>query len=709
MISDSLARADSPHSARQQAASRRRCLPATGAGLSHRARERGAIALLAMIFISLAMILLASVDIGYLFLQRRNIQKVADMSALAGAQQLARSVAMANDRCASALRVAGDNARLGQNFDGVTTLTCGNWNKDTGPAPSYYTAYAGGVTPSGQSAPNAVQVQASITINSMFGIWGSQQLRASAIAATDAPIAVFSVGARLLEVSSSGMVPGILSALGLKIGGSSLGSYNGLANVTITPSGLLNALGFQIPLTADVGTIKSLAQTTTSGCSNGVCTLEAVLGAITVVGGQQDLVSMLGLQVSQLSLPVRLISDSSGRGGVLTLLDAANGQAALSARIDALSLLSTVLGVADSRRAGSLNVTIPGIASPALQAGIVEPPAIGIGGVGTTAYSAQARVYSNLNPALFASGSPKLSLPLSIDTANAQGTITDMCKIKDGSGNDTATIAVTAPILTVCIGTLGSAPFSTTGSCAANLQPTPLLTGALALTLPPLSFKVLNTNGTVTLAKGQTATVGNNTLQLSTTVANLMQAVLGTVIGQLMAQGQGSITSSSLSQSLLSASGNVLGTAVGTVNSALQALNSFAGGLNNDVKNLLSGSVVSSLTGLGNLLTGLLNSVTGLLANLLGNVACLLSPAGYNQCALTTLLTGTQGSGVNTASNTLLALSGLVEKALQPVLDSLGAALAVQLDNLLGLRIGQVDVTLIDLTCGGGSHVKLVY
>jgi hypothetical protein len=42
-------------------------------------------------------------------------------------------------------------------------------------------------------------------------------------------------------------------------------------------------------------------------------------------------------------------------------------------------------------------------------------------------------------------------------------------------------------------------------------------------------------------------------------------------------------------------------------------------------------------------------------------------------------------------------------------LDGLGAAVAAQLDKLLGLHLGQVDVTLIDLHCGGGPNVKLVY
>ena len=55
----------------------------------------------------------------------------------------------------------------------------------------------------------------------------------------------------------------------------------------------------------------------------------------------------------------------------------------------------------------------------------------------------------------------------------------------------------------------------------------------------------------------------------------------------------------------------------------------------------------------------------------------------------------------------MLSLLGLVEQLLQP-LDNLGGALSGLLTNL-GIDTGQVDVTLIDLHCGGGPNVKLVH
>ncbi|MFZ1180996.1 MAG: TadG family pilus assembly protein [Herbaspirillum sp.] len=676
-------------------------------GLPVRHRQQGSIVVLTAVFIPLMIILLASIDIGYLFFQKRELQKVADMSAIAGAQQLSKSGALPNDRCASVYQVATANAQSAQKFTGTMAVSCGNWDPVANAAPQYYLAYAGGVTPAGKPQPNAVSVQLTRSFGSFFGAWAAQQVSASAIAksSSSTPNAVFSIGSRLLQVNN-GVVPGLLSALGVNISGSSLLSYNGLANVSMTPSGLLNALGFQIPLTADVGTIKQAVLLNTSGCSNGACTLETVLGAMSTVLGQQNLISALGLQASGGQL-VQILSDGSGRGGLFTLVDTANGQAALQADVNALQLLTTAIGVANGHRFGSLGlaVSVPGLVNNTIQAGIVEPPSIGIGGVGATAYTAQVRLYSEIKTVI----SPLLGvdLPLVIDVVNGLGTITDMCHIKDSAGNDTATIAVSAPLLEACVGGITSgAAFSTTGSCDSQLQPATLVNvlGLLKLNTRVVIPALPNT-GSVTLSKGQTLTIGGNVLQIGTTVSNLFRAVLADILGQLLGQGQGGVTPGTLATMLLNPTGNVLeplAKALADLNTLLINLQGFANGLNDG----------SPLASIGNLVGGLLNSVTGLLGNLLGDVVCRVSSLGsptytatYNQCALAKQLSGGNG----TVPNVLLVLLGLVQYVLAPLLDQVGAALSSALGSLLGLDLGQVDVTLIDLNCGSGAGVDLVY
>ncbi|WP_216074058.1 hypothetical protein, partial [Acinetobacter baumannii] len=66
-----------------------------------------------------------------------------------------------------------------------------------------------------------------------------------------------------------------------------------------------------------------------------------------------------------------------------------------------------------------------------IQAGVVEPPSIAIGGVGPRAYNAQVRLMVDVDSNnLFAVGpllnllGTRLHLPLHVDVANAMGTLT---------------------------------------------------------------------------------------------------------------------------------------------------------------------------------------------------------------------------------------------------------------------------------------------
>lgn len=674
--------------------------------------QQGSIAILAAAFISLAVILAASIDIGFLFFQKRELQKIADMSALAGAQELARIRAIPNSNCATVFSTATNSARIAHNFVGTLNASCGQWDPVVISAEPHFLEYAGGNTPLNRPAPNAVRVHISRSFGSFLGVWAEQTVSANAIATVDAPTAVFSVGSNLLKVTGGGGVTNLLSALGANITGAGLVSYNGLANIDIQTGALLKALGFQIPLNADVATIKQALMLNVS-CPSGVCTLEKILGAISIVGGQQNLVSALGMQSQQLTLPIRMISDATGRG-LFALIDTADGQSALTADLNAQNLLVSAIGVANSHNFVSLplSATLPGVIGSVVNVGIVEPPTIGIGGIGTTATTAQVRLATHIQTNALTANLAKIDLPLQIDVVNGQGTITDMCRQRDASGNFTATIAVTAPLLSMCVGNINPATaFEANGTCG----PTNVLNvlgGALSVT-SGFSLNALSTSGSVVLSKGQTATVGSNNLQVGTAVKNLLQAALATLLGQTLAQGQGTVTNSTLAAGLLSASGNVLATSVNELNNSLSSLKTFVNGLSPDVKALLNGSLSSGVNNLlnsvGGLLTGLLTSVGNLLNHLVGNVLCALSPHGYNQCVVENQLSGNQTSGGNTVSNVLLSILGLIEKVLEPLLNTLGNEIASMLNNLLGAQIGPVDVTLIDLNCGGGENVKLVF
>lgn len=691
-------------------------------------RQRGSVAVMAAIAISTMVILLASIDIGYLFFQKRELQKIADLSALAGAQQLGRSFSLPSDSCVAAFAAArgNANAQAGQSFSGTYTISCGRWDPVAVTTAPYYQAYAGGGTPTGLPAPTAVSVLVSKPFNSFFGAWASRTVSALAIATADSPIAVFSVESRLLRIDG-GVVPTVLSNLGVNINGTSLVSYDGVANAKVTTGGLLAALGFNIPLTADVATIKNLISVGTPKCQNGICLLSDLLGEISTIGGQSDLINALGIQSGR----IKLLTDSNG-SGLLSILDTANGKAALEANIKAPQLLTTAIITANSKNSvdANLGVTIPGVISADTKLGIVEPPSIGIGGVGATAYTSQVRLFSHVKTDDGSLTSElitkilKIDLPLAIDVVNGKGTIKAMCNAKDVNGNDTAIISVAAPLLKICVGNIDStSAFSTLKACD-DANPNPgdknellnVLNGALKLSTHFSIDGLPNNVDTIPMIKGQTVTVGNNPLQLGVTLRNVMKAVVATTLGTLLGKGQDGVTNSSLAAQLLAnavgATGTILQTAVNSLNTTVQSLKTFLGNLGPDVTSLLTGSPVSGvatlLNSVGGLLNGLLTGIANLLGNLLGNVLCGLS-GNYNQCMLANQLSGSQGSGANAISNVLLTLLGLVEQLLAPILDTLGSVLATQLNNLLGINLGQVDVTLIDLKCGGGANVRLVY
>jgi len=679
---------------------------------------------MAAIFLSIMVILLSSIDIGYMFYMKRNLQKTADLAALAGTQQLV-STPLSGTPTSCAATDAPVLAAIGNaqtnGFSTVApnpmanaiTVTCGRWDPTANAAlaPSYF------APPTAGAILNSVQVVLTQNVPAFFGL-GTHTLSTQAIASASDPYAAFSVGSQLLQING-GVVPGLLSAIGLNLNGTSLVSYNGLANVSVTGNGLLQALGFQIPLHADIGTLTTILQANTSGCSNGMCTLQAILGAITTVGGQQNLISALGgLTVGQLNVLIPLLTNpTTGQVGLFTLINAADAQSALNANLNALNVLSTVIGIANSHRFANvnLNVTLPGVAAVTTEVGIVEPPSIGIGGIGTTAFTSQVRLYLHVTSNLLGLGILKLDLPLIVDVVNGLGTLTAMCTQKDPNGNDMATIAVQAPILSVCAGSINNAidnttVFSTNGACKANLTNWPMvnLLGGALMVNKAIAIDGLQNNSSVSLIKGQTMTTGSNNLAIGTAVSNVFTAVTAALTGSLLGQGQGPITSNSLAQGLLPTMNNNSTTVLNYTQGLSQNLQTFVNGLGQGIQSLLtdvlSVNLLGVLNSVGSLVGGLLSTLGNILNGLLGSCGLLGNP----QACVSSSLAGSQGSGSGAVSNVLLTLLGLLVTLLQPILNALGGVVATLLNGLLGIQLGLVDVSLLDLNCGGTS-VSLVY
>src|SRR5690606_34521826 len=154
--------------------------------------------------------LLASADLGYLFYMKREMQKVADLSALAGAQRIDKR------NCGPAIAAATGNANLNMSRYSMTLpasqnpITCGRWDPA---APAATTTVASEATPTERydgnwvrtyfGTPvtgadfNAVKVAFTQEVPMFFSFMGTRTVSVQAIAIRDTPLATFSVGSKI--------------------------------------------------------------------------------------------------------------------------------------------------------------------------------------------------------------------------------------------------------------------------------------------------------------------------------------------------------------------------------------------------------------------------------------------------------------------------------------------------------------------------------
>lgn len=698
-----------------------------------RLRQRGSVLVATAGALLVSVTLLASADLGYLFYMKREFQKVADLAALAGAQRLDKR------NCAAATADALGNAnanlqRLSYSLSASTTpapVTCGRWDPAMDPSRTTVASedaprenYPGvGVrsffgTPAGSVDYNAVKVNFSQTVPTFFGFMGSRVINVQAIAMRDAPVATFSVGSTLATVNpGNSALGGLLKVVGVNLDGTSLAGYQGLAQARITPSGLLEALG--IPVSADlgVGELNNLLAARK-------VELGSVLNAIATLGGQNNLLSSNIALVNALrtslgvdSLMVQLGSSSTA-GGLFALINAPGSTAssALNAQVNALDLVNAAVGVASSGRGVTLDAGIPNIAglTTSVKLGIVEPPSVGIGGIGTKAYTAQVRLYSHTTTTgagllsnLLSMLGTTIDLPVVVDVVNARGTLTDM---NCAASTPQATINVDSSLLKACMGRVDpSSIFSTRDVCETNLGEQ---TFARVLNINLLSGKV-NSNAlssppvAVTVPVGQTRSTGQNPLNIGTTLKSLTDQLLGLILAQPSSSGSGGQVRDRLSEADATQVADRYIARYGYDTNKIAAAMAADGvswprpcvlGLTScsmpEVWKSQTALLCDNACKRSRLVASLQTAAAnGLLNSLLGGVG--------------DLLTGLLGGNSNAKPQNLLqSLLVPVFELLRPVLDGVGLALSKTLQNLLGIDLGVTDVKLSALSC---NHSRLVY
>lgn len=691
-------------------------------------RQSGSIVINTAIALSLIVIALVGTELGYLFFMKRELQKTADLAAVAGG-----SAVLPAD-CTAARAAALTNA--GQNLAGFTpVVTCGRWDPAQG-TERHFTA--------DQTAFNAVHVVIEGAPPPLLAFFpGERSLRAEAIAAATDPLASFSVGSTLLRTGDS-VLGDLLKGIGLDLSGTSLVGYDGLAQVQITPAGLLQALGIPVATDIGVGELNTLLAAET-------VQLGPLLNAIVTAGGQDTLLAsnaaLLNAVATRLGVPnleVQLGSLASGPSGLFAEIIApgANAASALNVGVNALDLVYSAIGVATQKHAVAVNgLSLTGLVSA--KTVLIEPPSVAIGGVGATAYTAQLRTWIEIST----SNMPvinqlaEIKLPIMVDLVNGRGTLTEMCTpaLRKPDGTERASIAVNASIVKVCVGRPGANPaneneiFSTSASCDQNLADEDLL----RLGLGPVNLVSLRTHlqmdalplqASVTLAAGETGTVGNDLL-LGSTVKNITDALLATLLVETLDRGPALTLAQrqASAQNLWNAQGAACGSRacrvgrLATIKAGIEnttnGLGGFLGGLSSEVLALLSHTLTLNLqgllTGVGNLVGGLLTSVGDILGAVLGGVIGGCSALiGSNDAAcvneIANSLNGNSSAGGDTVPNAVTALAGYLLQALRPLLDGIGSSVLTPiLHDVLGLHLGQIDVHLRTLNCQARAH--LVY
>lgn len=694
-------------------------------------RQSGSILVNATIALSLIVILLIGSELGYLFYMKREFQKAADLAALAGAQYL--PVESPSD-CSSETTAAKKNAKTNLPSIKILTVECGLWSA-TNPTTISVTG----------STPNAVRVAIneapSFSILSQFS--PNRIISVEAIAVRDEPMAVFSVGSNLINTNPEGALIGVLRLIGVDPN-IDLVTYRGLASAKITPSGLLHALEVNIPVDIGVGELNALLaarQVSISDIVNVIITLagqQGVIDADVLLGP----IEALGIDVDELSIQLGTSSNAPGTPrGLFANIQAPTASSALGVDLDALSLLTTAIGVGTKKHALTLDLGLSGITaltgvSAEAKLRVIEPPSIGIGGIGTTAYNSQVRLYVNVNTmsggllsGLLNLLGTKINLPIMIDVTNAYGKLQSMdC----GASPNTAGIDVTSTILNACVGNpvtgnsnptpaqFETAVFSKSQICETGLQP---MTLVQILGIPLLSGKAyvpaLTRTDSVTVPVGGYVDTPPNDLAIGDTVATLVSQILNLVL----AQGNSDVAVAPLPTDIANTVANDYLTRAGKLSNGRYNVNAVYNLLKSDD---LTWDRPCGLLGLGTCempdrwkedialcsLSGNYNDCVkpkliselqttqggGLLGTLLGAVGNLLS----------NLLGQPNSTSLGEPKPSLLAgiLAPVIE-LLRPLLNLVGKLVSeVVLSDIAGLDIGRSRIDLQSLSC---KNTKLVH
>lgn len=425
---------------------------------AHRS-ARGAVSVMAALLIgTVAIAALVSIDVGHVFMRQRQLQNMVDLAAMSAAQQLKRADTPANLNGAVLGTVSNIGAKNG--YPSGIAMGCGDatggsadamtaclgvWDPATGGPRHFSPAYD-----PAKASPNAVRVQATQTVPILFVIKGGsgRQLFAESIASGSPPVAAFSLGTGLLDVSTANSMLSVLLGNTVSL---SLVDWQGLLNTTVTLD--------QLRLKANAGTVDQLLNTSL----NLRDFYALVLGA---AGRDALLTTMLGSPPTALGA-----SGAAATVSLARLLDlgvmAPAASSAVEVGLNVAQLLLAGAQVARGDTAVALPLNIPklplGLGGISANLRVIQPPVTAAGPARqlssnpdtwqTTASSSQIKLTlmlqisaDILKPILDAN----LNVPLYLDVASATADLTKL-QCAASPADRRATMHVRSSLVTACL------------------------------------------------------------------------------------------------------------------------------------------------------------------------------------------------------------------------------------------------------------------
>lgn len=351
----------------------------------HRKQQHGFTLVMVALWMGIALAALMVLDIGNLFWQKRELQKIADLSALAGSTQPL-NAACSSTAPSNAKQIANANGlRAGDVFE----AKYGRWAPGAGvPLEQFFAA-------ADVSKSNAchVEVQRNVSYFFIFSASGNKSrwigAKATALVSGD-PVATVLVRSTLASLNG-GMLNTLLSAvLGTQVN-LTAASWQGIAKLNVN---LLKVFDSLLGVNANIGDYEALLNTQVKLAD----LLKAMITAIEP--GKFVAADVAALQ--QLSL--LNVGNVQVRLGDLIKLENTNPAAALNLGVNALELIQGALQVATKHNAVNLNLGIPGLVTVKLK--VIEPAQLAIIGnplddrITIEARTAQVRLWVALGAAL---------------------------------------------------------------------------------------------------------------------------------------------------------------------------------------------------------------------------------------------------------------------------------------------------------------------